>query len=181
MTRLEIYGSVWEAPLSKVAERLAVSPALLRFACRAADIPVPSRGHWAKAALGRAPRPPKLAGEPNEHFVLRKRAPVEEVANAPTAEQDVDRAVASEVASASADRECAATAEACLRALEVDCDRWIREQSLLNFIARVEAAAMLLPAAQATPLRAALDRVMQNLQTQDPVRTVIARWTASPP
>jgi len=59
-TRQQIYDRVWAEPTRQVAQGLGVSDVGLAKACRAADIPLPPRGYWAKLQHNKPlpPRPP---------------------------------------------------------------------------------------------------------------------------
>jgi len=63
LNREQLYELVWSEPVARVAERYGLSGAGLRKLCLRNGVPVPPRGHWAKAAVGRAterpPLPPK--------------------------------------------------------------------------------------------------------------------------
>ena len=64
-TRAALYDRVWAEPTRTVAKTLGVSDVGLAKACRAADIPTPPRGWWAKRQHNK-PLPPKppLPGRP---------------------------------------------------------------------------------------------------------------------
>jgi hypothetical protein len=66
LKRGDLYELVWTAPVSEVAARIGISDVGLAKACRRADIPLPSRGYWARVSagqpIGRDPLPPTLAG-----------------------------------------------------------------------------------------------------------------------
>ena len=59
-TRQALYERVWAEPIRTVARSLGVSDVGLAKACRAAGIPTPPRGWWAKLQHGKPlpPRPP---------------------------------------------------------------------------------------------------------------------------
>jgi len=59
-TRSELYEAVWIEPMRRLAQRLGVSDVALAKTCRRHNIPVPARGHWAKAAAGKTPPKPEL-------------------------------------------------------------------------------------------------------------------------
>lgn len=65
--REELYDAVWKEPVQKVAKRLAISDVGLAKACRAANIPLPPRGHWARIEAGQSPPqailPPRFPGQ----------------------------------------------------------------------------------------------------------------------
>lgn len=60
LTRSGLYARVWQTPLSRVAPEFGLSDNGLRKLCVRHDIPVPARGHWARAAAGQAVKPLKL-------------------------------------------------------------------------------------------------------------------------
>lgn len=66
-TRRALYDRAWTEPMRTVAQSLGVSDVGLAKACRAADIPTPPRGWWAKLQHGKPlpPRPP-LPARPNQ-------------------------------------------------------------------------------------------------------------------
>lgn len=68
-TRAELYAQVWREPMRTVAQRLGLSDVGLAKACRAALIPVPPRGYWAKLQHQKAvaaPAPlPARPGQPD--------------------------------------------------------------------------------------------------------------------
>lgn len=65
VSRRELYELVWSEPATKVAERFGVSGTGLRKVCDRHDIPVPSRGHWAKVAANKKVTRPRLP-RPND-------------------------------------------------------------------------------------------------------------------
>jgi hypothetical protein len=66
LKRGDLYELVWTAPVSEIAARIGISDVGLAKACRRADIPLPSRGYWARVSagqpIGRDPLPPTPAG-----------------------------------------------------------------------------------------------------------------------
>lgn len=58
--REELFAEVWTTPLTTLAKKYGLSDNGVRKVCKAMDIPLPKAGHWAKAAAGKAPRPPLL-------------------------------------------------------------------------------------------------------------------------
>lgn len=50
--REALYNEVWTEPITKVAGRYGLSDVGLRKICIGLEIPMPSRGHWAKLAAG---------------------------------------------------------------------------------------------------------------------------------
>lgn len=63
-TREQLYGLVWADPMQKVAARLGLSDVGLAKACRAAAVPVPERGYWAKLQAGKKVERPGLPIRP---------------------------------------------------------------------------------------------------------------------
>lgn len=67
-TRQELYDLVWSYPRTELAKQLDVSDVWIGKQCKAARVPVPSAGHWAKALAGkstaRPPLPIRLPGQP---------------------------------------------------------------------------------------------------------------------
>lgn len=66
-TRETLYDRVWSEPIRTVAQSLGISDVGLAKACRAAGIPTPPRGWWAKLQHNKPlpPRPP-LPARPND-------------------------------------------------------------------------------------------------------------------
>jgi hypothetical protein len=62
MTREELYEQVWSQPMRTLAASMAISDVALAKRCKAANVPVPPRGWWAKKEAGKAakvePLPP---------------------------------------------------------------------------------------------------------------------------
>lgn len=59
VNRQSLYEEVWTDPITTVAGRYGISDVGLAKTCRAADIPLPPRGYWAKLRAGRGrPRTP---------------------------------------------------------------------------------------------------------------------------
>ncbi len=61
LTRLELYEAVWSTPMSRLAESYGISGNGLAKICARYKIPYPSRGYWAKHAVGKAPRKTPLS------------------------------------------------------------------------------------------------------------------------
>ena len=60
--REELYESVWQVPLRKLAAEFGISDVALGKICRKLEIPLPGPGHWTKIECGYAiPRPPLAA------------------------------------------------------------------------------------------------------------------------
>lgn len=64
-TRKELYDLVWSQPIKTVAASIGISDVALAKHCKKADIPVPSRGYWAR----------KQAGKPTVQIALPPRFP----------------------------------------------------------------------------------------------------------
>lgn len=66
-TRQSIYQLAWSEPMQSLAKKLALSDRGLAKICAAANIPVPSRGYWAKKQAGKpvspVPLPPRALGQ----------------------------------------------------------------------------------------------------------------------
>jgi hypothetical protein len=58
LTRQTLYDLVWSKPMSDLAKDFNMSDVGLAKRCRAADVPIPYRGYWARKAAGQ--EPPKL-------------------------------------------------------------------------------------------------------------------------
>ena len=48
ISREELYEKVWREPISRLAGSYGVSNVALAKRCRALNVPLPPRGHWAK-------------------------------------------------------------------------------------------------------------------------------------
>lgn len=65
-TRQALYDRVWAKPMRTVAAELGVSDVGLAKACRAAGVPTPPRGYWARKQHGKSlPPRPALPPRPN--------------------------------------------------------------------------------------------------------------------
>src|SRR3970040_2324447 len=64
ITRQQLYDLVWSEPISALGPRHGISGVALAKACRTHDIPVPPRGHWAKARAGKRMARPALPPRP---------------------------------------------------------------------------------------------------------------------
>lgn len=66
-TRQELYDLVWSQPRTALAKQLGVSDVWIGKQCRAARIPMPPAGHWARAQHGKVtikpPLPIRLPGQ----------------------------------------------------------------------------------------------------------------------
>lgn len=74
--REDLYREVWKTPITKLATKYGLSDNGLRKVCRALEIPVPQRGHWARLAAGhRVPTPPLPPTSGPTRFVSRPPSP----------------------------------------------------------------------------------------------------------
>lgn len=64
LTRGQLYRAVWAKPLRLVAEEIGISGTALAKICSRLLVPYPSRGHWTKVKVGRAPAKPPLPPAP---------------------------------------------------------------------------------------------------------------------
>jgi len=60
ISRAALYELVWREPRTRLAKEFGVSDVALGKTCRAAGIPVPPPGYWAKKKAGKAPVAPPL-------------------------------------------------------------------------------------------------------------------------
>lgn len=60
VSREQLYELVWSMPMTKVAEKFAVSGSYMARVCSVLRVPRPERGYWAKLNVGRAPARPAL-------------------------------------------------------------------------------------------------------------------------
>ena len=69
-SRQALYGLVWSQPMQALAKQFSISDRGLAKICAVANIPVPSRGYWAKLQAGkdvsRHPLPPRELGGSDE-------------------------------------------------------------------------------------------------------------------
>jgi hypothetical protein len=54
--RDELYGEVWEQPLTRVAGKYGISAVAIGKICRKLKVPVPGRGYWARKQFGQNPK-----------------------------------------------------------------------------------------------------------------------------
>ena len=67
VSRETLYEELWKEPAVTVAARYGVSSSFLARVCAEMNIPRPARGHWAKLAVGKAPkRPPLPPAQPGD-------------------------------------------------------------------------------------------------------------------
>jgi hypothetical protein len=60
VSRERLYEQVWAEPMTAVAKQYEVSSNYLARICQRVGVPVPSRGYWEKARVGRGPSRPSL-------------------------------------------------------------------------------------------------------------------------
>src|SRR6266516_1983997 len=72
-TRSQLFREVWQEPVRTVAQRYHVSDVALAKVCRRHKIPLPPRGFWAKARVGREPKRPHLPplGQASDEITIR--------------------------------------------------------------------------------------------------------------
>ncbi|TPL20962.1 hypothetical protein FJ945_19650 [Mesorhizobium sp. B2-4-9] len=76
MTREELYNAVWTTPMSRLAEEYGISGNGLAKICSREDIPYPSRGYWAKHAVGKAPKAASLPNSNNASSITIRPTPL---------------------------------------------------------------------------------------------------------
>ena len=177
MTRQDIYEAVWASPVTEVAARLKLSPGTLRNACRAADVPVPGRGHWVRASIGKASATPKLTGNRDERIALRKGELFAHDAERPMGEAGTAEPILLQQGRTGCDGPDAMSLR--LQIVEAASQRWMRQQESLAFLAQVLAATVQLPPSRATPLLVTLRGLVQAVQADQTVRDTITRLAAS--
>lgn len=92
MTREELYEQVWSQPMRTLAASMGISDVALAKRCKAANVPVPPRGWWAKKEAGKAAKVEPLPPLP---FALANYFPAyEDVPNG----RDVDQSDGEKVA-----------------------------------------------------------------------------------
>lgn len=75
LTREELYETVWSEPVSRLAQKYALSGNGLKKLCGRAGVQVPPVGYWQQKAHGKAPERPLLAAVP-EKFIEPIAVPV---------------------------------------------------------------------------------------------------------
>jgi hypothetical protein len=79
LKREDLHRLVWTAPVAEIAGRMGISDVGLAKACRRADIPLPTRGYWAKIGAGqllvREELPPARIGLPDLIRITGTRPP----------------------------------------------------------------------------------------------------------
>lgn len=58
--RESLYREIWADPMTVVSKRYGLSDNGLRISCRALQIPMPTRGYWARIRAGQHPKIPSL-------------------------------------------------------------------------------------------------------------------------
>lgn len=97
VTREELYGLIWAAPLNKVAERFGISASKLAEICDAHRIARPAQGHWIRLELGKPVEVfSLLPAAPGEHetITIDPKPPRTRKAAAAEEGNGVERAVA---------------------------------------------------------------------------------------
>lgn len=98
LKREDLYEQVWSRPMTEVAKQYRMSDVGLAKICKKLNIPVPSRGYWARKAAGRVPPRAKLSslarGEQSEVVISRRELPPPD----PQQETEAERLVAFEKA-----------------------------------------------------------------------------------
>lgn len=77
LTRSRLFDLIWKIPRSRLAQQFGLSDVGLAKLCRRLDVPQPSRGYWAKLAVGKAP-PRALLPNPSDEVLVDLRALTEE-------------------------------------------------------------------------------------------------------
>ena len=77
--REALFKEVWEEPLTKLSKKYGLSDNGLRKVCKALSIPLPPKGHWARAASGQNMKPPWLppTAGPTQFASYGKAPPME--------------------------------------------------------------------------------------------------------
>lgn len=76
MTREELHAQVWSLPMRSLAKSMGISDVALAKRCKAANIPVPPRGWWARKEAGKAV---KIEPLPPQPFALSNYFPAREL------------------------------------------------------------------------------------------------------
>lgn len=76
--REELFDAVWTTPLTSLAKKYGMSDNGVRKICKAMNIPLPKAGHWAKAAVGKAPPRPSLPASADRTTFESRPAPKSE-------------------------------------------------------------------------------------------------------
>lgn len=82
MTREELHAQVWSQPMRTLAKSMGISDVALAKRCRAANVPVPPRGWWARKEAGKPvkvePLPPLPFAMANYFPAIDRQAMAEE-------------------------------------------------------------------------------------------------------
>lgn len=70
VTREELYQEVWNAPMTKIAEKYDVSSSYLARVCAQLNVPRPGRGYWSKLANGHKVEVPPLPEAKADHDLV---------------------------------------------------------------------------------------------------------------
>jgi len=76
MHRAELFERVWSQPVARLSAEWGLSGPGLKKVCRRLDIPVPSRGYWAKLKYGhrmKRPQLPSLPAAADPEIIFRTR------------------------------------------------------------------------------------------------------------
>src|SRR5688572_1238573 len=84
-TRESLYQAVWSKPITSLAYDLGLSDRGLSRLCERHEIPVPSRGYWAKKAVGQRVEPEPLPLGEDETIVIAATPPKEVIPEHPLA------------------------------------------------------------------------------------------------
>lgn len=66
ITRKQLYDLVWSTPISKLAEKYALSGEGIRALCNKHEIPIPKNGYWSKIKFNKPVERVKLSTTNNE-------------------------------------------------------------------------------------------------------------------
>jgi hypothetical protein len=102
-SRKSLYDLVWSEPRVQLAKRLGVSDVAVGKYCRAADIPVPPRGYWARLEAGQSvskiPLPIRGLGEADRIVIGGSRhywyanEPISELPNPPSFDESIESVI----------------------------------------------------------------------------------------
>jgi hypothetical protein len=85
--REELFAEVWASPLTTMAKKYGLSDNGIRKICKAMNIPLPRVVHWEKAAVGKAPPPPRLPAKA-ERTTFQSNPPQESDTPRPVVDDD---------------------------------------------------------------------------------------------
>lgn len=102
-SRKSLYDLVWSEPRVQLAKRLGVSDVAIGKYCRAADIPVPPRGYWARLEAGQSvskiPLPIRGLGEADRIVIGGSRyyrysnEPISELPDPPSFDEPIESVI----------------------------------------------------------------------------------------